>query len=478
MIALVLSMAFGQELKIVNGTEVTGQDYPEVVAVQGASSICTGSLIHPEWVLTACHCFDGVNIADVPDGDTTVFFGNSVTGAGTRISADQVYIHPDYCSIGFSPNAGDQDGDGMPDNCSPGGTQNDVALVHLAEPYPGQIMALNESDLDDAWIGLDITHIGFGITTFQGSGSGVKRYTDSYVDSFTDRIVQTFDPQTGNGTCQGDSGGPTVRYQGDGYIQIGVTAFGTICGTAPGSHMRVDAYVPFIRQTIAPAEILTVAARPPDFECSHQLNPGEDDSIALGVVPMNLRCEVFAADPENITNVSWSWGDGESSETTDLRSEHTYTTQGVYSLSACITTNLGGTEFEHCVNKTNHVNACDVPEAAFEATPADGLTVDLVNKTPLRAYTCISNATWEVYEGTSVGGTPVRTLSGWEPDLDLSEEGPGDYTIVLNVGGLGGTGAAMTNIKVGRGAGCAHVPGWSWAFVAPLFLVGLSRRRD
>ena len=120
----------------------------------------------------------------------------------------------------------------------------------------------------------------------------------------------------------------------------------------------------------------------------------------------------------------------------------------------------------------------DQARAHLEATPADGLTVDLVNKTPLRAYTCISNATWEVYEGTSVGGTPVRTLSGWEPDLDLSEEGPGDYTIVLNVGGLGGTGAAMTNIKVGRGAGCSHVPGWSWAFVAPLFLVGLSRRRD
>jgi len=473
MIALLLAAtAFGQDDKIVNGIEVTGSDFPEVVAVQGNGSICTGSLIHPEWVLTAAHCWDSVDISNVPNGNGSVFFGNNVSGGGTRISVAEVIVHPTYWSIGFSPNAQQEGVDG---------TRDDISLLRLSEPATTQLMALNETEIDDTWIGSQVTFIGYGITAFQGSGSGIKRYTTSFIDSYDDfDRVFAFDRENGNSTCQGDSGGPGVIYEGNAYIQFSVTAFGTACGSSPGGHMRVDAYVSWIRSILAPfgADITTVAASPPDFVCSHQLNPEDENSIALGVVPMDLRCEVLTNDPTTIRNVAWSWGDGNTDETTDLRAMHTYNEQGVYNLSACITTDQGGTEVEQCVTKTNHVNACGVPEAAFEATPAEGLAVDLLNRTPLRAYTCISNATWEVFEGPTADGDPIRTLSGWEPELELAEEGPGEYTILLNVGGLGGTGAAVTTVKVGRSGGCAYVPGWSWTFLAPMFLVGLSRRRD
>ena len=77
-----------------------------------------------------------------------------------------------------------------------------------------------------------------------------------------------------------------------------------------------------------------------------------------------------------------------------------------------------------------------------------------------------------------MNGEPVKTLSGWEPDLELDDVGPGEYTIVLNVGGLGGTGAAMATVDVGRGTGCnTSGLGWSWMFVAPLALLGWRRQR-
>lgn len=222
---------------IVGGSSVPDGQHAFMASLQTAGSegsdghFCGGSVVAPQWVLTAAHC-----MVDTDPSDIQVAVGRTDlndSSRGQTLTADRILVHPDYEDTGTF----------------------DAALVHTttAMNVPTiPLVPLGEESPEQQ--GAPLTVSGWG-TEFFGSPFIPSRMKEVEVRAVADANCTTnglmgFQADSEicaeellGDSCQGDSGGPLSGTLADGRrVQVGIVSYGLGCATPgfPGVYGEVN----------------------------------------------------------------------------------------------------------------------------------------------------------------------------------------------------------------------------------------------
>ncbi|MCU1346594.1 MAG: hypothetical protein JWL70_2860 [Acidimicrobiia bacterium] len=204
------------QAQVVGGSPVPDGKYPFVVLVEhtvsdSLMSVCTGSVIDPQWVITAAHCTASLAGTDIsPASSFAVGWGTSNAHTMTASHVDRVLVHPSYALV---PETG---------NSAP--STYDVALLHLTAPVPVKpVKLMSPSESDALQPGASVIIAGFGHSDPAGALPLDGQLREAALN-VTDRSPAFLGlTSASTSACQGDSGGPALVVTGSEPVLAGIS---------------------------------------------------------------------------------------------------------------------------------------------------------------------------------------------------------------------------------------------------------------